>query len=105
MLCYVKCFNIISIYLRNLFGFNKMNQRIQELMLKAGFIPRITETPDGQLVHEPVFNAEKFAELIIQDCMDVVDGCTKPRTFGSHYEAVKQIEALFGIKHNGIKNE
>jgi hypothetical protein len=45
----------------------------------------------------------KFAELIIQDCMDVVDGYTKPRTFETHYDAVEQIEHLFGIKHNGVE--
>ena len=45
----------------------------------------------------------KFAELIIQDCMDVVDGYTKPRTFETHYDAVAQIEHLFGIKHNGVE--
>jgi hypothetical protein len=31
--------------------------------------------------------------------MDVVDGYTKPRTFETHYDAVAQIEALFGVKH------
>jgi hypothetical protein len=46
---------------------------------------------------------EKFAELIVRDCMDVVDGYTKPRTFDTHYDAVEQIEALFGIKHNGVE--
>jgi hypothetical protein len=46
---------------------------------------------------------EKFAELIVRDCMDVVDGYTKPRTFNTHYDAVEQIEALFGIKHFGVE--
>ena len=45
----------------------------------------------------------KFAELIVRDCMDVVDGYTKPRTFDTHYDAVEQIEALFGIKHFGVE--
>ena len=49
------------------------------------------------------FNKTKFAELILQDCMDVVDGYTKGRTFDTHYDAVAQIEALFGIKHFGIE--
>jgi hypothetical protein len=35
--------------------------------------------------------------------MDVVDGYTKPRTFNTHYDAVEQIEALFGIKHFGVE--
>jgi hypothetical protein len=46
---------------------------------------------------------EKFAELIIRDCMDAVDGYTKERAFGTHYDAVEQIAALFGIKHNGVE--
>jgi len=46
---------------------------------------------------------QRFAELIVRDCMDVVDGYTKPRTFNTHYDAVEQIEALFGIKHNGVE--
>jgi hypothetical protein len=46
---------------------------------------------------------EKFAELIVRDCMDVVDGYTKSRTFDTHYDAVEQIEALFGIKHFGVE--
>jgi hypothetical protein len=35
--------------------------------------------------------------------MDVVDGYTKGRTFETHYDAVAQIEALFGIKHFGVE--
>ena len=46
---------------------------------------------------------QKFAELIVRDCMDVVDGYTKPRTFDTHYDAVEQIEALFEIKHNRVE--
>ena len=41
---------------------------------------------------------EKFAELIIQDCIDCVDGYTKPRTGGTHYDAVEQIKANFGVE-------
>jgi hypothetical protein len=52
---------------------------------------------------EIALRAQKLAELIVQDCMDVVDGYTKSRTFDTHYDAVEQIEALFGIKHNGVE--
>lgn len=72
--------------------------RIQQLAEQAK-----SSIPRGQLSVPDWIEAynQKFAELLIQDCMDVVDGYTKPRTFGSHYEAVEQIEALFGVKHNG----
>ena len=80
-----------------------MNERIRELAKQA----------DGVFIHKLITGAkqytflekdlEKFAELIVRDCMDVVDGYTKGRTFDTHYDAVAQIEALFGIKHNGVE--
>jgi hypothetical protein len=74
-----------------------MNERIKELIKQA--------TINIGDEYHPIefFHKEKFAELIIQDCMDVVDGYTKSRTFDTHYDAVEQIEALFGIKHNGVE--
>jgi hypothetical protein len=73
-----------------------MNERIRQLEKQA------TETVkcglNGTSTAES-FNRKKFAELIIRDCMDVVDGYTKPRTFETHYDAVEQIENLFGVKH------
>jgi hypothetical protein len=76
-----------------------MNERIRELAEQA------TKKYD-RLGNEIPFaqpDLEKFAQLIVRDCMDVVDGYTKPRTFDTHYDAVEQIEALFGIKHNGVE--
>lgn len=66
-----------------------MNDRIQQLADQAGWI---------YVGNSRVPNMEKFAELIIQDCIDCVDGYTKPRTFGTHYDAVEQIKHLFGIE-------
>ena len=74
-----------------------MNERIKELMEQAGLYDFVIESMG---INEEM---EKFAELIIRDCMDVVDGYTKRRTFETHYDAVAQIEALFGIKHNGVE--
>jgi hypothetical protein len=73
-----------------------MNERIDELMIEAGARFEFLHS-----VHYEDFQYKKFAELIVRDCMDVVDGYTKPRTFDTHYDAVEQIEALFGIKHFG----
>jgi len=75
-----------------------MNERIKELAEQAGFVDK-----GSNHTAYMSFDHEKFAELIIQDCMDVVDGYTKGRTFDTHYDAVAQIEALFGIKHNGVE--
>jgi hypothetical protein len=65
-----------------------MNKRIKQLAEQAG----VQYNPDQE-------GLDLFAELIIRDCMDAVDGYTMPRTFTTHYDAVEQIEALFGIKH------
>jgi len=70
-----------------------MNERIAKLYDQAIIIEDGGDYVCGEL------DPEKFAELIVRDCMDVVDGYTKPRTFNTHYDAVEQIEALFGIKH------
>mgnify|MGYP000429156952 CR=1 FL=1 len=81
-----------------------MNERIKALAVEADFM--LCE--DGNFYSEEqsqkiTDGLQKFAELIIQDCMDVVDGYTKGRTFDTQYDAVEQIEALFGIKHNGVE--
>jgi hypothetical protein len=88
-----------------------MNERIKQLAeqatTKISF--RLDPTtykhiddPEGDF-ERVEFDKEKFAELIVRDCMDAVDGYTIPRTFTTHYDAVEQIEALFGIKHNGVE--
>ena len=83
-----------------------MNERIRQLAEQA-YVNVITTNGmehivDGCYIISPN-QLEKFAQLIVRDCMDVVDGYTKPRTFDTHYDAVEQIEALFGIKHNGVE--
>ena len=70
-----------------------MNERIKELALKAGMKHPVM----GEKCYAN-FSYEKFAKLIIEDCIDCVDGYTKPRTFGTHYEAVEQIKSNFGIE-------
>ena len=74
-----------------------MNERVKILWAKAA------ESNFGDSWEEQTAFMSKFAELIVRDCMDVVDGYTKQRTFDTHYDAVEQIEALFGIKHFGVK--
>lgn len=64
-----------------------MNERIKQLATQAGY-----KDFDYAII------AHKFAELIIRDCIDCVDGYTKFRTPGTHYDAVEQIKANFGIK-------
>ena len=78
-----------------------MNERIDKLFEQA--LEEFTAENKYATIIFPDPLKEKFAELIVRDCMDVVDGYTKPRTFNTHYDAVEQIEALFGIKHNGVE--
>jgi hypothetical protein len=74
-----------------------MNERVKILWSEAA------ESTIGDSWEEQTKFMERFAELIVRDCMDVVDGYTKPRTFDTHYDAVEQIEALFEIKHNRVE--
>jgi hypothetical protein len=81
-----------------------MNERINILAEQAGFYVsecRLEILAPDSTTDNVTEALRGFAELIIRDCMDVVDGYTKGRTFDTHYDAVEQIEALFGIKHNG----
>jgi hypothetical protein len=78
-----------------------MNERIRELALQADkwagteFHRLFLNNVDASM--KELFE-RKFAELIIQDCIDCVDGYTKPRTFDTHYDAVEQIKANFGVE-------
>jgi hypothetical protein len=74
-----------------------MNKRIEQLALESGAWHQVYD--QKRFMVDSNFDVERFAELIVRDCMDVVDGYTKPRTFETHYDAVAQIEALFGVKH------
>ncbi len=49
-----------------------MNERIRELIEQAGWTEGYYESDDGPFI-EPEFNKEKFAELIIRECIKVVD--------------------------------
>jgi len=77
-----------------------MNDRIKKLAEQAE--KYADDNFKGEIFWTEAYES-KFAELIVRDCMDVVDGYTKPRTFDTHYDAVEQIEALFGIKHFGVE--
>ena len=70
-----------------------MNSRIEKLMLEAGFVEYITET-ENQLTHQPIFNAEKFAELIINEC---VKQCEESN-ISFRFLFSKLIKEHFGLK-------
>ena len=74
-----------------------MNERLKELVEQAKQYAYAKADNGFDFYYGEDFE-EKFAELLIQDCIDCVDGYTKPRTFGTHYDAVEQIKANFGIE-------
>lgn len=64
-----------------------MNKRIKELALQAG--------AQG-IVNQDFIDIEKFAELIVQECLDIVDdeGCGE----GGSIRAMKKIKQHFGVE-------
>ena len=72
-----------------------MNERIKELATRAS-----KDDSDGYpvtLIYTNRF-AENLGKLIVQECIECVDGYTKPRTGNTDYDAVEQIKQHFGIK-------
>jgi len=80
-----------------------MNERIREIAEQA--------VKDVDVVHEdnpfneelakmyiPNVFIERFAELIVKECIECVDGYTKPRTGNTEYDAVEQIKQHFGVE-------
>ena len=63
-----------------------MNERIKELAKQAGFLNKDEES------------IEYFAELIVKECIDLVEGYTKQRTHTTFYKAEEQIKQHFGVE-------
>ena len=63
-----------------------MNERIRELAERAGFLNKDEES------------IEYFAELIVKECIDLVEGYTKQRTHTTFYKAEEQIKQHFGVE-------
>ena len=80
-----------------------MNEQIRKLAEEAGFYFYDMHNVNGEDLGETIeadswAAADKFAELIVQECIECVDGYTKPRTGNTDYDAVEQIKQHFGIK-------
>ena len=65
-----------------------MNERIKELWEEA-------RTRHAIIGIEEI---EKFAELIVRECIDLVEGYTKQRTHTTFYKAEEQIKQHFGVE-------
>ena len=86
-----------------------MNQRIQELYTQA--LENKFDYGGGRGVkpgeyysnYKTVLNAEKFAELIVRECIQVVDGMADPEEDSDRYvwalhNAIEKIREHFGVE-------
>ena len=80
-----------------------MNERIKELAKQAGF-----EEKDGHISIQGVYmfntyRMEKFAQLIVRECIQVVDGMADPEEDSDRYvwalhNAIEKIREHFGVQ-------
>lgn len=72
-----------------------MNERIKELYKQAGFDSMGIWKIIG--IHE---YHEKFAELIVRECVSLFDGTKEMKTVGmlTHNQVVEQIKQHFGVE-------
>ena len=70
-----------------------MNNRIDELAIQAG-----AKIETAHWVYYDDFSYQKFAELIVKECIDLVEGYTKQRTHTTFYKAEEQIKQHFGVE-------
>ena len=74
-----------------------MNKRIEELAEQAGFSNWVIY-PSKETMSDTPELLEKFAELIVRECMELVEGYTKQRTHTTFYKAEEQIKQHFGVE-------
>ena len=72
-----------------------MNERIKELAEQAGFTEGGYESDEGPWIG-PEFNKEKFAELIIKECLHIVDD--EGAGEGGCIRAMIRIQDEFGVE-------
>ena len=71
-----------------------MNERIEKLVEQAFII-----TTDGKIGHVNNYMVEKFAELIVRECMDVVRDINQEYDGGSTVvNAADEIKEHFGVE-------
>ena len=74
-----------------------MNERIRQLAIKSGIDIRGHLTGDLILDEKPsVSDLEKFAELIVRECIDTVLDCTVE--YCTRPQIVSEIKEHFGVE-------
>ena len=79
-----------------------MNEQIRKLVKQSGgeFWQRIESNDvlnkEAYITFDPPKNLEKFAELIVRECMDIIEdeGCGE----GGSVRAMKKIQEHFGVE-------
>ena len=82
-----------------------MNERIRELLLqnRNSFNNGVTDTNGGVYIHGSQENLEKFAELIVRECLSEIKGMMvdKSELLYEHEETTECVnEALMDAHHN-----
>jgi hypothetical protein len=84
---------------------SKMNERILKLALDAGLLNYVdNETPRHYFVHghADLEEVEKFAELIVQECIDLISPYTikgvEMIDVGTHLHPIYVIRENFGME-------
>jgi hypothetical protein len=82
-----------------------MNKKIRELAEQSGFFPVPDETEVDWEYRAENARYERFAELIIQECIKVIDPNTCERAFAnqSNEEFWKNQSIYLIVKHFGMK--
>ena len=77
-----------------------MNERIKELAEQAMTATTSKFSADIEWSADEWrdFYDEKFAELIVRECIELVEGYTKQRTHTTFYKAEEQIKQHFGVE-------
>ena len=77
-----------------------MNQRIRELCSQAISDVDGIQNPDTQNMYIPDCFAEKFAELIVQECIDIISPYTvrMSRPGEEYLHPIQEIKKHFGVK-------
>ncbi len=79
-----------------------MNERIQELARQAGWTEGYYESDDGPFI-EPEFNKEKFAELIVRECVKVCKAQSTYDPIVLPYKPSEQFEKAI-LEHFGVES-
>ena len=86
-----------------------MNERIKELAKQAGFAMKIDDDPNSPpgwwgAGHDPTF--EKFAELIVKECIDICENSSIPFDISVWLNSTKkEMTALTALALSGLIKE